>query len=289
MASSRSSFTLSTRRASHGSRRVIVLAVTLGLLAVGVKCIALAQGRMSPLDQTAVRISAPLTQSAIQGTHGLASLGQVFRLGRILNENEQLKQEKAYLESEIAELKYLEQENSGLRKQLGLKPMGGCKPVQASVIARPFDPWLETVILDLGKEAGIEPGCLVANAEGLVGKVSDCGTGYSRVELVASPRFRVAGITHPGGVEGVVRGVSANELAFDFVEARSKVAVGDKVYSKQRDKVQPGEAFAGSPPTPGNLLIGEVVEMTTDQGFLRLRVAPAARTNSLQALTVYVP
>jgi cell shape-determining protein MreC len=276
MASPRSSFTLSTRRAPHGSRRVLALAVTLGVLAIGIKCVAMAQGRMSPLDRTAVKLTAPLAQSAITGTRGIASLGEVFHLSRILNESEELKQEKAYLESKLAELESLEKENASLRKQLGLKPIGKCKPVQATVVSRPFDPWIETVILDVGQEAGVQPGCLVANDEGLVGKVGECGRGYCRVELVASPRFRVAGMTLPNRVEGVVRGVSSSELGFDYVEARSKVALGDKVYSRGNATVPEGEAFPGSPATPGNLLIGEIVKMSTEQGsFLRLLIKPA--------------
>jgi hypothetical protein len=62
------------------------------------------------------------------------------------------------------------------------------------------------------------------------------------------------------------------------------------VYSRGNATVPEGEAFPGSPATPGNLLIGEIVKMSTEQGsFLRLLIKPAARTNSLQTVTVYVP
>jgi rod shape-determining protein MreC len=289
MASPRTTFTLSARHAPRGTRRLILLATVLGCIAAGVKIAATLQDRTSALDRGLVHASAPLSQSAIRGTSGFASLGEVFHLGRILRENEELKQQKVYLEGRIAQLEHLKSQNDSLRQQLRLKPAKGFRTVGATVIARPFDPWLETVVLDTGSEAGIKPGCLVTSSEGIAGKVSEAAPGYSKVELVASPRFRLSGITLPGNIEGVVRGVSSSELAFDYVEARAKIAVGDNVYSRAHDAVAEGLGFTGSPATPGGLLIGRVVEMSTDQDFLRLKLEPAAHTNSLQTLMVHVP
>jgi cell shape-determining protein MreC len=218
---------------------------------------------------------------------GLAGLLQVFRLPAILRENEQLQQEKAYLQGRLDALQAAGQDNENLRKQLGLGTADGCRAVHAAVIARPFDLWLDNVVLNVGAEHGVQAGCLVANADGLVGKVTESGQGFCRVELATSPKFRLAGVAKPGSVEGIVRGVAPGELALDYVQALAHLDMGDKIFTRGGARIPTLDGVAVDPRTPRDIYIGQVVEKTSEQGFLRIKLKPAVDINRLDALTVY--
>jgi rod shape-determining protein MreC len=274
--------------ARTGSRRVFLICCVVVAGLIGLKIYAVVHRGASGIDQAVVAVTSPAPVALDRAAGGLASLLQVFRLPALLHENLQLKQENVYLQGRLDALQSAAAENQQLHKELALGTVDGCRAVHATVIARPYDLWVENVVLNAGTEAGVAPGCLVANARGLVGKVTQVGAGFSRVELVSSPQFRLAGIAQPGGYEGLVRGVTPGELSLDYVQAMANINTGDKVFTRGGVAVPAKAGVPADPPTPQGLYVGQVVEKSSDQGFLRIKLEPAVDINRLDALTVYV-
>ena len=271
-----------------GSKRLWAICGVIAALLLGLKIYGVIAGRGNGLDQAVVAASAPVPQTLEHSARGLGSLLQIFRLPSILHENQQLQQENLYLRGRVDAAQSAVAENDTLRKQLGMSGLSGCRALHAAVIARPFDLWVENVILNVGTEAGVQPGCLVASPAGLAGKVTEAGAGFCRVELVTSPKFRVAAVVKPGGYEGLVRGVAPGELSVDYIQALANINPGDKVYSRGGEHVPAKAGVPADPRTPRDVFIGQVVEKSTEQGFLRIKLAPAVDVNRLDTLTVYV-
>jgi cell shape-determining protein MreC len=288
MAQRRGNLALSLRNNARSSRLLLAIAV-LACVLVGLKVGAALAGRSSAVDRAVVHATAPLAVGAKRGGEGAGGLLQVFRLPSLLQENQQLREDNSVVISRVAELGGLRSENESLRKQLKLGLLDNCRPVHAAVIARPYDPWLESVVLGVGTERGVQPGCIVASEGALIGRVTETAAGFSRVRLISSPQFRIAGLTSPGKYEGVVRGVTSNELKLDYIRTGAKVEIDTKVYTRGSAKVDSAPGFEGSPKTPSGILIGRIIEKTTEQGFLRLVLEPAANLNRLSTVTVYVP
>lgn len=288
MAQRRGSLVSSIRDPARSSR-LLLLAAVLVVLLVGLKVGASIAGRGSAADRVLVGATAPLAVGANQAVEGAGGLRGFFQGPALLGKNAQLAADNAQLQARISELEELEAENAALREQLKLKPSAGFQQVTATVIARPFDPWIETAVLSAGTERGIRAGCVVVSNGALAGKISESSVGFSRMELISSPRFRIAASANPGGYEGVVRGISSGELALDYIRAGAAVDIESKVFTRGSTGLPAGEGLDGSPPVPRGILIGQIVEKSSDSGFLRLHLRPAADINRLSIVTVYVP
>src|SRR5437764_474923 len=101
MAHRRGSLSLALPHPGRGMRRALLAVAALAMLIIGFKLAGAITGHTNALDRTAVHLTAPLVRGEVRTTEGVASLGQVFHLPSVLHQNEQLRQEKVYLENEL--------------------------------------------------------------------------------------------------------------------------------------------------------------------------------------------
>ena len=263
------------------TRRWVVGAIVLALLLAGLKTCAVLTKRTNPVDQTIVRTTNPAIYVLKRIGEGFISLGHIFEVPTLLRENNRLRQENAFQRLQIEELKSLKQENDRLNAALKIQ-VPGFKPVAATVIARPYDLWLESAIINAGYDDGVRLGNLVLNGKGVVGKITEVETDRSRVQLITSPRFRLGAVSSISRDEGVIRGVDSRTLVFDYIPAGSRTGLGEKIYSRGEETV-PG----GNDNKPKGQLLGRVKEHKVDQnGFLELTVTPAISPSQLGVVVV---
>jgi rod shape-determining protein MreC len=275
----------------HDPARMSKIILASGLLVVvlvGLKIGSMLAGRSSSVDKALVATTAPLAVGANRVGEGISGIGLLLKLPELLESNEQLTADNAVLMARVSELEQLEAENNQLREQLKIKSKPTFRTVSAVVVARPFDLWVETAVLSAGTERGITQGCVVTSDGALVGRISEASRGFSRVELVSSPNFRIAGVVNGNVAEGVVRGISANELELVYVRSGAGVEIEAKVFTRGSEKIETADLYV-SPPVPGGILVGSVVERSTNAGFLNIKIRPAANTNRLSVVTVYLP
>jgi rod shape-determining protein MreC len=263
------------------ARRWLALLIILGVLIAGIKACATLTHRTNPVDQALTRSTTPGAFSLKRIGEGLLSFGQIFHIPSLLRENNRLTQENAYLQRELDQTKALKQENAELRGIMSLTaPAFIAKP--ATIIARPYDLWLESVIVNVGRNDGVRIGNLVVNGLGVVGKISEAENDRSRVQLITSPRFRLGAVSSVNHDEGVIRGIDWRTLAMDYIHAGSKISLGEKINSLGE------ETFAGGNNNrPKGQFIGTVVSRKVDNnGFLEIIVQPAISPCQLGTLVV---
>ncbi|MCC7478485.1 rod shape-determining protein MreC [bacterium] len=261
----------------------------MALLIGGVKAISYATGRTNPIDSAISAIFSPLVVAVRYVGEGIGSLGHLFRLPSLLRENRKLEGQVELLSTQIGQTESLKAENEQLRRLLQIT-QGNPRALPARVVARPYDLWLESVIVSVGKSRGVRRGDLVVNERGVVGVVSEkVDAGLSSVTLISSPAFRLAAITGSSNCEGIVAGEgivdgkASGELRLMYVTAGSPVQVNEKVYTS---------GVTGSPesrtPRPRGILIGTVKHVAEDvNGFLTIELTPAVDTNAISNLLVY--
>jgi rod shape-determining protein MreC len=280
---SRRRTTSSLKQEQRGPRKrwlAVLLAVT--LLIAAVKITTLVTGRTNPVDQALITTTSPVVYVLKRMGEGLASLRYLFMIPALLNDKNRLETENALLARKLSETAQLAQENERLRKLAGLPPTPGFKLVNATVLERPYDLWLESALISAGSREGVTVGNLVGNEYGIVGIVEEVQPGYSRVELISSPRFKLGVVSSDSRDEGVLRGVKPGEMELDFIPAGSKIAFGEKLFTR-------GEtAASGSGANrPRGIFCGMVTTRVAEGGYLRITVEPGASTNRLGAVVVY--
>lgn len=226
----------------HATRRWVVALIVLALVLAGLKTCAVLTRRSNLVDQTLSQATTPPAFSLKRIGEGFVSLGHIFEVPTLLRENNRLKQENAFLQQQLDQVKALRKENERLNAILKIQAPG-YDSVAATVIARPYDLWLESVLINAGREDGVRLGNLVLNAKGVVGLVSEVEHERCRVLLVSSPRFRLGAVSAISRDEGVIRGVDWRTLVFDYIPAGAHVTLGEKVYTLGE------ETFPGVRPT----------------------------------------
>ncbi|EFV77254.1 MULTISPECIES: rod shape-determining protein MreC [Cytobacillus] len=175
-------------------------------------------------------------------------------------ENKELKtrlDELARLESEVQRLK---KDNTELREILDKKDsLSEFEPKQATVIGRNPDRWHELLIINKGKNAGIEPNMAVITSKGLIGKVKSSNTFTSTVQLLSSmdPTNRIsAEIQAEKSEYGLIEGYDKEKglLLLKRIPYDAKIKKDQNVITSGL-----GGVF------PKSLLIGKVVDVVPDE------------------------
>lgn len=179
------------------------------------------------------------------------------------SENQLLKEKLSQYKSLIYDVQELEKENDELRKTLDkTETIRDFTPIQATVIARSPERWIEQVTINKGTQHGVEANMAVITAEGMVGKVLTSSPFTSTIQLLTGfDQFNrisaMISIEDGKNVFGLVEEYNKEDhsLLFRIIEESEKnVEKGDLVVSSGM-----GGVF------PSGLLIGTVKEVVPDQ------------------------
>jgi rod shape-determining protein MreC len=183
---------------------------------------------------------------------------------------------------ERRKIQVLREENERLRDVLELKKEKWPRAIVAHVAGRDPQRWFQEIVLDKGKDDGLEiDGPVLAEfggRESLIGRIVETSAHVSKVMLVQDSLSAVAAtVAGDLGEDGVVEGTNAHELVLKFLDRASQVKIGDLVTTSGL-----GKAF------PPGVAIGWVEDIEPDprQLFLQAKLRPAARSNRLRTVLV---
>jgi len=236
-------------------------------------------GGANPLADASSRVLAPLqlafTRASRPMVRALQSLG---KLSSLEAENERLRQENAELRAQVISLREAENENETYRRQLNFKrAVPGFQLLSAEVVG--YDPGslVHYVVIDRGRDDGIEVGMPVLSAAGLVGRISGVSAASSKVMLITDPSSSVSGLVQRSRATGIVQGMVGDRLVMRYIPQGDAVAAGDIVLTSGL-----GSGF------PKRLLLGQVVDVRFSDVdmFQEAELVPAASLHDLEAVMV---
>lgn len=165
-------------------------------------------------------------------------------------ENEALRQRIAELED--ANLQFREAlVASGHLEQIAEMRNGlATQMLPAEIVGLDVSPWFRSVLLDQGRNRGVQPGMPVIDDEGIVGLVTATSPHASKAMLLVDRQIAIDGVIQRSRVQGIVRGRGNAPLEFEFVVRGGDVRVGDVVITSGL-----GGVF------PKGLRIGEVADV----------------------------
>jgi len=190
-------------------------------------------GLLQPLEDLVIRMTTPLQGGMSTLATRFGELAQTVRDLRDLRQrNEELQAENARLLLENVRLREIQHELALLRDLLNFRQTNPSFEVQgAHVIGRDPSNLQRYVILDVGREKGIERNMPVITDRGLVGRIYEVGQGWSRVLLIIDASSFVNALTQSSRASGLIQGQEDGALVMLNIPQGEVISVGDTVFT----------------------------------------------------------
>ncbi|MEG0285866.1 MULTISPECIES: rod shape-determining protein MreC [Vagococcus] len=210
----------------------------------------------------------------------------VNNLFNTYSENDSLKKKLDRTDSLEAEVDILKQENSKLKEQLDLnETLVNYDVVNATVINRSPDSWQDVLIIDKGKNDGIEVNMPVMGDKGLIGRVIIAEATSAKVELLTTVNQTTNHfpVMIQGKGDAMVYGLmeaynnKTHTLVVSQLTSTEEVEVGSKVTTSGLGNN-----------SPKGLLVGEVKEVKKNKTGLtsEVLITPLADMYDVNQVTV---
>jgi rod shape-determining protein MreC len=174
------------------------------------------------------------------------------------SEKKDLKKEVVELEkrtneliAENAQLTSVKRENEKLREYLNFAKEKEYDQRMAKVVSRGVflqaDKRNENILINKGKDEGLEKGMAVVNSQGIVvGKIAEARSSVSEVELITNEDCGLAvSIQNQEGTMGIARGEMGLTVHIDYIPQTEKISKGDTVVTSGLEENIPAGLVVG--------------------------------------------
>ena len=147
-------------------------------------------------------------------------------------ENQQLKEQNSKLEQSLRELENIKTENETLKEYLGLtEKYGEYKAIPGYVINKDISNYSKTIIINIGKNDGIEKNMTVIADEGLVGHVVSVTDNTARVQTIIDTSSSISCLMSASKDSIICKGTleSNLELKAMYIPTDANLVQGDSV------------------------------------------------------------
>ncbi len=197
-------------------------------------------------------------------------------------ENEILTEENAQLKREIQQLEEAQSENDRLRELLNYQEEGAqYEYVSTSVMAKTGNYAFNSFTISIGKSQGVDVGMPVVSKDGLIGKIEESGTTWSKVTSIIDPTSSVSALVERTRDNGTIKGYLNTDtleytLMMEFLPADTQIAPGDKIITSGLEGIY-----------PKGLVVGTVSEViTNDDGGKSAIVTPVTDFERIEDVMV---
>lgn len=231
--------------------------ITLAVASLGCAGFSYRRAMPTPVENALGYVTTPIQSLSVNAIDKLSSILGYFRnKGELNGEKEKLKEELLIARAEINRLKLIENENTQLKALLKLQnAYSDYSTTGANVIAKDPGNWFSTFIIDKGTNYGLKKNMAVMTADGLVGKISECGYNYSKVVSIIDNTDAVSAQSVRTNSIGYVTADFSEEAQckMQYSENTSDILAGDEIVTSYISEIYP----------PG-ISIGHVKRLVTD-------------------------
>ena len=227
----------------------------------------------SPLNSAAGVFVVPFQKGITSvGSYIKDTTDKITSITSLLEENEELKEKIDELTIENTNLEQEKYELTELRNLYALDAQyESYNKTGARIIAKDAGNWYHSFVIDKGSDDGIKKDMNVIAGGGLVGRITDVGPDWAKVQSIIADNASVSGMVLSSSDNLIVSGdlelYKEGYISFSkLVDDADKVRIGDKVVTSNiSDKYLPG------------ILIGYISTIDDDSNNLTKsgRISPA--------------
>lgn len=209
----------------------------------------------------------------------------IFGFLDIRKENNSLKEENIKLQNELVEYSTLKSENEEFRKILEFKNQRSeYNYIGANIIGISGGDYLNGYIIDKGKDSNLAKDMIIICGDGLVGKITEVHSNWSKIETLINENIAVAGKVVSTQDNGIVKGYRNNKgidmAKIEQLPIESEIKAGDVITTSIL-----GRCY------PDGIRIGEVIDVQEDKVKVMKTaiIKPYVNYDKLQSVFVVVP
>lgn len=158
---------------------------------------------------------------------------------RAVNENVDLRRRVAALTTENLKLRQSEGDLRRMRSLLSYAEQFNMETSMAQTIMLDTAGRFKSIIIDQGSSDGVQVNDVIANANGLIGRVVLTTRELSKVQLVTDSNCSVGALVERTRRQGVVRGNGGSAVQMFDIPSLSDVQPGDRILTAGIDGVYP--------------------------------------------------
>lgn len=195
---------------------------------------------------------------------------------RAVNENLELRRKVGALTTENLKLRQSEGDLKRLRALLAYAEKFDLQTSMAQTIMLDTAGRFKSIIIDQGSDDGVMVNDVIANANGLVGRVVLTTKDLAKVQLVTDSNCSVGALVERTRRQGVVRGNGGTSVQMFDIPSLADVQPGDRILTAGIDGVY-----------PRGITIGTVVRADPGQSlFKTITVKPSADFGTIEEVIV---
>ena len=150
---------------------------------------------------------------------------------------ESLKVENDKLKNNISESKFLELENTQLRKLIDEQITSNSDLVSARVMLDKQSPYINSFIINSGSNKDIKNGMAVLDGKNFIGRIVDVNFFSSRILLISDLNSKIPVIVEPSGNHVILNGHGDNNPSLQFLPENHQIEDGHKVYTSGKEGI----------------------------------------------------
>jgi rod shape-determining protein MreC len=268
------------RRTQGSVLRPFALLVVVSVLLLGLRNTDVVRGSSTFLTQLLVPVQQVLAGVGAAGDRFASAIAQIDQLR---DDNSRLQTENDRLTLDNVRLREQAIAGQQAERLLALQRNVPFESVPAPVIARDPTGVLHSIVLGLGSDDGVKAGHIVLSDQGLVGRVSEVGTNYSKVLLVTDSSSVVSALVQGSRATGIVKGQFGDSLIMDWLLQTEPVKEGDVVITAG---LGIGDELRSL--YPKGLVIGTIAQVKTAEAaaYNRAIITPAVDLRRLEHVLV---
>jgi len=201
-----------------------------------------------PLNTTRSLIKDLIYRSALVATYPVKIFSRSFNAidnhFSLYSSYDKLKKENEELKNNSAQTKFLELENSQLRKLIDEQVESNVDLLSARVMLEEQSPYVNSFIINIGTNKKIKNGMAVLDGKNFIGRVVDVNFFSSRVLLITDLNSRIPIISEPSGNHAILTGHGNNRPTLEYLSDNHEIKDGDKIYTSGKEGIfSPGIAI----------------------------------------------
>lgn len=262
-------------------RRYRSLLLTSLLLIVVLLLISLNVGRerdFNLLQTIIIEGLSPLEKAIVTSKNSVIGLwNRYIYLINVRKENQTLKRMINRLKEENNRYRETVMANIRLEKLLDFKEKIPVPMVPAQVVSWDPSTWFRTIIVDKGIRDGIKRNMPVVNSDGIIGRIMQSSSHYSKVLLIIDPNSAIDSIVQRTRARGILEGTGGGDCELKYFSKNDDVREDDRIVSSGL-----GGIF------PKGLALGEVtkVKRGNSEMFQQVKVRPSVDFAKLEEVLV---
>lgn len=196
----------------------------------------------------------------------------------LLEVNRQLRHEQLVLQGELQRFAALEEENRRLRELLDSSLQIDAEVQVAELLQADLDPFRHRVTINLGRNAGIQDGEAIIDANGVVGQVLVAGPVSADAILITDPSHATPVEINRNGVRTVALGTgSLDRLELPFLSNSADIREGDLLITS---------GLARRFPRGYPVAVVDTIKRDPGQAFAAITARPVAGLERLREVLV---